>query len=406
MSAAVDPPVPPSATAPVADPPVAAPPVASRLPDAGTTIFTVMSQLALEHRAVNLGQGFPDFEPPARLRELVAVHANGGRNQYAPMAGAMPLREAIAAKLVRHYGRHASPAAEITVTCGGTEALACAIQAVVHPGDEVVVFDPAYDSYEPIATLCGARTRHVPLRRPDFALDLDALAAALTPRTRLVVVNTPHNPSGACASPAELDALAALLRPTGAFVLADEVYEHMVFDGARHASLNAHPELAARAFVVSSFGKTYHATGWKIGYCVAPPALTAEFRKVHQYVTFAIATPLQHAIADFMTEHPEWEHELPAFYAARRDRLGALLAGSRFRFTPARSTYFQLVDYSAIADEPDAAFAQWLLREHGVASIPVSLFCAAPPPDERLVRLCFAKDDATLEAACARLRSV
>jgi methionine aminotransferase len=379
------------------------PELQSRLPGVGTTIFTVMSQLAVEHRALNLAQGFPDFEPPARLRELVAVHSSADHNQYAPMAGAVPLREAIAAKLLRRYGRQASDA-EITVTCGGTEALAVAIQAVVRAGDEVVLFDPAYDSYEPIVHLAGGTTRRLPLTRPDFGIDFDALRATIGPRTRLVIVNSPHNPTGACLSRADLDRLAELLRPTDAFVLADEVYEHMVFDGANHASLNAHPELAARSFVVSSFGKTYHATGWKIGYAVAPPALTAEFRKIHQFVTFSIASPLQYAIADFMREHPEWEAELPAFYQQRRDRLGQLLQGSRFRWTPARATYFQLVDYSAIADEPDTAFAQRLLREHGVVSIPISPFSAAPPPDERLVRLCFAKGDATLAAAAERLR--
>ena len=384
----------------------AAPVPSSRLPGVGTTIFTVMSQLALEHDAINLAQGFPDFEPPARLRELVGVHASSGHNQYAPMAGALPLREAIARKLARHYRRAASPDTEITVTCGGTEALAVAIQAVVHPGDEVVLLDPAYDSYEPIVHLAGGTTRRVPLARPGFAVDFDRLAGALSPRTRLVIVNTPHNPSGACIPAAELDRLADLLRPTGAFVLADEVYEHIVFDGERHASLNAHPELAARSFVVSSFGKTYHATGWKIGYCVAPPVLTAEFRKVHQYVTFSIASVLQHAIADYMTEHPEWEAELPAFYQERRDRLAGLLRGSRLRWTPARATYFQLVDYSAVADEPDTVFAQRLLREHGVVTIPISPFSAAPPAAERLVRLCFAKGDATLAAAAARLCAI
>ncbi len=379
------------------------PPIHSRLPKVGTTIFTVMSQLALEHRAVNTGQGFPDFDPPQRLRELVAYHLGAHHNQYAPMAGAVPLREAIAAKVARHYGRMASPDTEVTVTCGGTEALASSIQALVHPGDEVVLLEPAYDSYEPIVELCGGIARRVPLSRPDFGVDWQRLGEALGPRTRLLIVNTPHNPSGACLSPADLDRLAASLRPTGAFVLADEVYEHMVFDGVRHASLNGHAELAARSIVASSFGKTYHATGWKIGYCVAPAALTAELRKVHQFVTFAIATPLQHAIADFMGEHPEWEEELPAFYQAKRDRLASLLAASRLRFTPARSTYFQLVDYSAVSDLPDTEFALDLIRRHGVATIPVSPFCVAPPPGERLVRLCFAKEDATLVAAAQRL---
>jgi len=379
------------------------PPIKSRLPGVGTTIFTVMSQLATELSAVNTGQGFPDFEPPERLRELVAHHLGARHNQYAPMAGAVPLREAIAAKLARHYGRRAAPDSEITVTCGGTEALAISIQALVGPGDEVVLLEPAYDSYQPIVELCGGIARRVPLARPGFGVDWERLAATLGPRTRAVIVNSPHNPSGACLSRDDLDRLALCLRSTAAYVIADEVYEHMVYDGARHQSLNGHAELAERSVVVSSFGKTYHATGWKIGYCVAPAALTVELRKVHQFVTFAIATPLQHAIADFMREHPEWEDELPAFYQAKRDRLGALLAGSRFAFTPARATYFQLVDYSAISELADTEFALDLIRRHGVASIPVSPFCEAPPRGERLVRLCFAKEDATLVAAAERL---
>ena len=377
----------------------------SKLPRVGTTIFTVMSRLAQEHRAINLAQGFPSFEPPARLRELVARHALEGPNQYAPMSGWPALCEAIAHKAERLYGRRVSPDREVTVTCGGTEALSCAIQAVVHPGDEVVLLDPAYDSYEPIARLCGGVVRHVPLARPGFGIDWQRLADALTERTRLLVVNTPHNPTGACLAAADLGRLAELLRPTRAFLLSDEVYEHMVFDGARHASVLSHPELAARAFVVSSFGKTYHATGWKIGYCIAPPPLTAELRKLHQYVTFSIATPLQRALADFMVEHPEWEQELPAFYQERRDRLGALLAGSRLRLEPARATYFQLVDYSAVSTAKDTDFAAELIRRAGVVTIPVSPFCEAPP-EERLLRLCFAKDDDVLEAAAERLRAL
>jgi methionine aminotransferase len=382
---------------------MATPPLVSRLPRVGTTIFTVMSQLAQELRAVNTGQGFPDFEPPPRLRELVTHHLGARHNQYAPMAGAVPLREAIATKVARHYGRIASPEREITVTSGGTEALTSSILALVHPGDEVVLLEPAYDSYEPIVELAGGRARRVPLARPGFGVDWNRLGAALGARTRLVIVNSPHNPSGACLADTDLERLAMLLRPTGAFVLADEVYEHMVFDGARHHSINAHAELAERCIVVSSFGKTYHATGWKIGYCVAPAALTAELRKVHQFNTFAVASVLQYAIADFMTEHPEWEDELPAFYQQKRDRLATLLKASRLRFTPAPSTYFQLVDYSAISQLPDTEFALDLIRSHGVATIPVSPFCSAPPADERLVRLCFAKDDATLAAAAERL---
>ena len=379
------------------------PPIVSRLPAVGTTIFTVMSQLATELGAVNTGQGFPDFEPPERLTDLVTHHLGARHNQYAPMAGVPELREAIAAKVRRHYGRDVSPLSEVTVTCGGTEALASSIMALVHPGDEVILLDPAYDAYAPVVGLVGGIVKRVPLRRPGFEIDWQRLADSFSSRTRLVVVNSPHNPSGACLSAADLDRLAELLRPTDAFVLADEVYEHMVFDGVQHMSLNGHPELAARGIVVSSFGKTYHATGWKIGYCVAPAALSAELRKVHQFVTFAIATPLQYAIADFMREHPEWEDELPAFYAAKRDRLAGLLAGSRFDLVPARATYFQLVDYSRISDLGDTEFSLDLIRRHGVASIPLSPFCNDPPAGARLVRLCFAKADETLVAAAERL---
>jgi len=382
------------------------PPLISRLPSVGTTIFTVMSQLALEHRAVNTGQGFPDFEPPLELRERVAYHLAARHNQYAPMAGVVALREAIAAKVARHYGRSPSPGSEITVTSGGTDALASSILALVHPGDEAVLLDPAYDSYQPIVELAGGRAVRVPLARPGFGIDWDRLAGALGVRTRLVMINSPHNPSGACLAAADLDRLAALLRPTGAFVISDEVYEHMVFDGHRHASLNGHAELAERSVVVSSFGKTYHATGWKVGYTIAPPALTEEVRKVHQFVTFATASVLQYAIADFMTAHPEWEDQLPAFYQQKRDRLVALLTGSRLDLEPAHATYFQLVDYSAISDKPDTEFALELIRSHGVVTIPVSPFCGAPPAGERLVRLCFAKEDATLQAAAERLRKL
>ena len=378
----------------------------SRLPGVGTTIFTVMSQLALEYRAVNTGQGFPDFEPPRELCERVTHHLNARHNQYAPMAGVLPLREAIAAKVARLYARQVSPEGEITVTSGGTDALTTAILALIHPGEEAVLLDPAYDSYQPIVELGGGRAVRIPLARPGFGIDWERLKSALGPRTRLLMLNSPHNPTGACLAPGDLDRLAQLLRPTGVFVIADEVYEHMVFDGAAHASIHRHEELAARSVVVSSFGKTYHATGWKVGYAIAPPALTAEVRKVHQFVTFATASVLQYAIAYFMSAHPEWETELPAFYQAKRDRLVALLKGSRFTLVPARSTYFQLIDYSAISQLPDTEFAMQLIREHGVVSIPVSPFCAAPPGGERLVRLCFAKEDATLVEAAARLARV
>jgi methionine aminotransferase len=378
-------------------------PLTSKLPRVGTTIFTVMSRLAAEHGAINLSQGFPDFDPPARLVDLVTEHMRAGRNQYAPMTGWPALREAVAEKVARCYGRTVDAESEVTITSGGTEALFCAIQAVVRPGDEVIVLDPAYDSYGPAVDLACGRTVHVPLRRPDFGVDWDRVRDAVTPRTRLLVVNTPHNPSGAVFAPEDLDALAETLRPTQALVLADEVYEHMLFDGRVHQSMLTRPELAARSFVVSSFGKTFHATGWKVGYCVAPPGLMQEFRKVHQFVQFAVATPLQAALADFLRECPAHALELPSFYQRKRDHFAQLLGGSRFRFRPSAGTYFQLADYSAISELPDVEFARWLTTSAGVAVIPVSVF-SATPPQERIVRFCFAKHEATLDAAAKRLQ--
>jgi methionine aminotransferase len=383
------------------------PPIDSKLPSVGTTIFTVMSRLAAEHGAINLSQGFPDFEPPGRLVDLVDGHLRrGGANQYAPMAGLPRLREAIADKVAAYYGCRVDPETAITVTSGGTEALFCAIQAIVRPGDEVVLLDPAYDSYEPAVALAGGRTVRVPLRRPGFSPDWDRVRSALTQRTRLLILNFPHNPSGAVLTADDLQALAGLLRNSPAFVLADEVYEHMIYDGRRHHSLLTHAELAGRGLVVSSFGKTCHATGWKVGYCVAPAELTAEFRKVHQFVQFAVATPLQAGIADFMAECPEHARDLPAFYQAKRDRFAELLGQTRFRFTPAASTYFQLVDYSAVSDLPDVEFARWLTTQCGVAAIPISVFSAQPPAAERIVRFCFAKHEATLAAAALKLRKL
>jgi methionine transaminase len=387
------------------------PSVESKLPHVGTTIFTVMSRLAADHGAINLSQGFPDFEPPPRLIDLVARHmrrqeADAAGNQYAPMAGLPALRAAIARHVAACQGRSVDPELGITVTAGGTEALFCAIQAVVRAGDEVILLDPAYDSYEPAVTLAGGVARRVPLQRPGFDVDWDRVRDALGPRTRLLVVNTPHNPTGAVLSRDDLDALAALLRDRPVFVLADEVYEHMLYDGRTHQGMLAHDELAARSFVVSSFGKTYHATGWKVGYCVAPPALTAEFRKVHQFVQFAVATPLQAALADYLAEAPGHPSALPAFYQAKRDHFARLLDATRFRYRPAASTYFQLADYSAISDLPDVEFARWLTVEAGVAAIPISVFSADPPPGERIVRFCFAKHEATLDAAATRLRSL
>ena len=381
-------------------------PLESRLPGIGTTIFTVMSELARQHGALNLSQGVPDFQPPAARAERVGEQVRRGANQYPPMAGVVRLREAICADIQRRYRRAVSALDEVTVMVGGTEGIAASILATVRPGDEVIVFDPSYDSYEPIVTLAGGRTIHLPLRRPEFSIDWDRLASALSARTRLLIVNTPHNPSGACLSGADLDRLAALLRPFNTLVLADEVYEHMVYDGQAHVSLHAHAELAARSFVVSSFGKTFHITGWKVGYCVAPAALSAELRKVHQFLTFTVASPLQEALADFLQAEPAAADGLAAFYQLRRDRLAQLLAGSKFGFVPTRSTYFQLVDYSAVSDEGDIAFTRRLVAEHGVSTIPLSPFNAVAVPGERLIRLCFAKTDETLLRAAEKLRAL
>jgi methionine aminotransferase len=377
----------------------------SKLPKVGTTIFTVMSQLAEQHRAVNLSQGFPDFQPPAGLLERVEHYVRERCHQYAPMPGASALRTAIAAKLQNLYGVRADPATDITVTSGATEAIFCAIQALVRTGDEVIVLDPCYDSYEPSITLAGGRTVHVPLALPGFMMDWERLGSSLSARTRLVILNSPHNPSGALLTRADFDRLADLLRPYDCYVLSDEVYEHVVFDGRAHATVLAQPELAARAFAVFSFGKTYHATGWKLGYAVAPAFLTAELRRVHQYVQFASTTPLQLALADFMTAHPEHHLDLPQFYQERRDYFAQRLATTKFELLPALGTYFQVADYGAISDLGDVEFARWLTIEHGVATIPISVFYERRPP-LKLVRFCFAKHDATLDAAVSRLQEL
>jgi methionine aminotransferase len=379
--------------------------IGSKLPKTGTTIFTVMTQLAERHRAINLAQGFPDFQPPARLQDLVGQHLRAGHNQYPPMTGVQRLREAIARKILDVYRTTVDADSQITVTSGATEALFCAVQAIVGPGDEVIVFDPAYDSYGPAVTLAGGRTTHLPLRTPAFTIDWDRLETSLTERTRLLIINSPHNPTGALIDGADLNRLAELLRPYDCFVLSDEVYEHIVYDGCAHASALAHAELAQRAFTVSSFGKTYHATGWKVGYCVAPRELAEEFRRIHQYVTFAAVAPIQHALADYLDEAPEHYRGLPAFYQAKRDHFASLLADSKFELLPARGTYFQLADYSAVADLDDVEFARWLTIEHGVATIPISVFYDAGS-NGRLVRFCFAKEAQTLDAAAARLQAL
>lgn len=377
----------------------------SKLPGTGTTIFTVMSRLAERHGAVNLSQGFPDFDPPARLIELVTSHLTDHRNQYAPMAGVVALRAAIGTEVERRFGVAPDAESEITITSGATEAIFCAILALAGPGEEVIVFDPAYDSYAPAITLAGAVTVHLPLAPPDFRVDFDRLRDALNERTRLVVINTPHNPSGTLLTSEDLTTLAATLEPWDCYVLSDEVYEHIVFDEAGHAGVLGNAALRERGIAISSFGKTFHATGWKVGYAIAPAPLTAELRRVHQFCTFATTTPIQHAIADYLRENPEHYEALPEFYREKRDEFLSAMAGTPFRFTPAAGTYFQLADYGAISDFDDVEFSRRLTVEHGVATIPISVFYESAPA-ARLVRFCFAKQAGTLAEAARRLTDI
>ncbi|WP_339859006.1 methionine aminotransferase [Pseudohongiella acticola] len=381
----------------------------SKLPQVGTTIFTVMTKMAQANNAINLSQGFPDFDCPAALRERVSFYLNDRRNQYAAMTGVGELREQIAIKVDDLYGCRVNPDQEITVTSGATEALFDAIQATVGDGDEVIMFDPAYDSYDPAVRLAGAVPVHIPMLPPvagrSWAIDWTQVADRLNDRTRLIIINSPHNPTGSILTRQDLDTLAGLIRDRDLWVLSDEVYEHMVFEGERHESVLCHAELKEKSFAVFSFGKTYHATGWKAAYCVAPPALTAEFRKVHQFVTFTSTSFIQYAIADFMRDCPEHHLQLPDFYQQKRDTFGRLIADSRFAFTPSTGTYFQCVDYSAISDLPDMEFVRWLCEDKGVAAIPLSPFYAQNP-DSRIIRFCFCKDDSTLEAAAKVLRAL
>ena len=376
--------------------------IESKLPNVGTTVFTVMSALAVKHGAVNLGQGFPDFNCDPQLQQLLAEAVAAGQNQYAPMAGVPALREAVAAKTARLYGRAYDAEREVTVTAGATQAIMAAVLAVVRPGDEVIVLEPTYDSYVPSILLAGGTPVYVPLdHRRGYAPDWQRVRAAITPRTRLLMLNFPHNPSGTCLSEADLRALEEILRDTGVVVLSDEVYEHIVFDGRPHQSLARSAELAERSFVISSFGKTFHITGWKVATCCAPETLTAELRRVHQFMVFAVNTPAQHALARFLAEPSHYE-SLPAFYQAKRDLFVAGLKRTRLRPLACPGTYFVLADYSAVSDEPEADFAQRLVREHGVAAIPIAGLYAQPF-DNRIVRFCFAKKDETLHAALERL---
>jgi len=376
--------------------------VRSKLEDVGTTIFTVMSRRARELDALNLGQGFPDYDIDPRLTELVAAAMKAGHNQYAPMEGLTVLRERIAAKLSGSYGLQVDPEAEVTITLGATEAIYSAVQALIGPGDEALAFDPAYDSYEPAVRLAGGRCIRLPLAQPGFRYDWERVRRALSARTRLVLFNSPHNPACTIARSEDLDELARIIDRGDVTVLSDEVYEHVVFDGARHASVLTHPGLAARSLAAFSFGKTLHATGLRVGYCVAPAPLTRELRKVHQFNTFSISHPLQHAIAAYLTEQPRCGDGLAAFFQAKRDRLRRALEGSGFLLPPAQGTYFQLLDFAAFAPPDDRAFAERLLTEARVATIPLSPFYARPEPLP-FVRLCIAKRDSTLDEAASRL---
>jgi methionine aminotransferase len=381
------------------------PALTSRLPQVGTTIFTVMSALATETGAVNLGQGFPDFGCDPALPQAVSDAMAAGHNQYPPMPGVPALRQAVAAKTQALYGRAVDANTEVTVTAGATQAILTAILAVVHPGDEVIVLEPCYDSYVPNIELAGGVVVRVPLVPGTFRPNFDAIAAAMTPRTRALIINSPHNPSGTVWSDADMRRLQDLLAPTKVLLISDEVYEHMVFDGQRHQSVARFPALAERAFIVSSFGKTFHVTGWKVGTVIAPAPLTAEFRKVHQFNVFTVNTPMQHALAAYMAD-PTPYLQLSDFYQRKRDLFREGLAGTRFRLLPSEGTYFQCVGIGDLAvgerDLPEADFCQWLTREVGVAAIPLSAFYGNGF-DQQVIRFCFAKQDETLKAALRRL---
>ncbi|MCW5238979.1 pyridoxal phosphate-dependent aminotransferase [Verminephrobacter eiseniae] len=387
-----------------ASPTARTPSLPNKLPQVGTTIFTVMSALAAEHDAVNLGQGFPDFACDPALLDTVTEAMRAGHNQYPPMPGIRPLRAAVAAKIQALHGRQYDADTEITITAGATQAIITAILACVHPGDEVIVLDPCYDSYVPNIVLAGGRAVRVPLTPGSFRPDFAKISAAITARTRALIINSPHNPSATIWSAAEMRQLQALLAPTDILLISDEVYEHMVFDGAEHQSAARFAGLAARAFIVSSFGKTFHVTGWKVGTMAAPAALTAEFRKVHQFNVFTVNTPMQHGLASYLKD-PAPYLQLPAFYQAKRDLFRQGLADTRLKLLPSAGSYFQCVDISAVSALNESDFCQWLTREVGVAAIPLSAFYG-DGFDQRVVRLCFAKKDETLRAALERLRKL
>lgn len=370
----------------------------SKLPDIGTTIFTRMSALAQEHEAINLSQGFPDFDAPPALIEAMQEHLAAGHNQYAPMQGVPLLREQIAAQIALHRGVACDAEQEITVVPGATEGIFCAIMASINDGDEVLVFDPCYDSYEPSITMAGGRAVHIPLTAPHFSIDWNLVHDGLSKRTRMIIINSPHNPTGSVMSDADMLALQDLAERHDLMVVSDEVYEHLVFDDREHRSVLQYPQLRQRSFALFSFGKTFSVTGWKTGYCVAPPALTSELRKVHQFVCFVAVTPVQMALADFMLAQPEYPATLAAFYQGKRDLFCKALGSSRFTFIPSAGTYFQLLDYSQISTQLDAQLAKQWTQEHGIASIPISVFYDEAP-QQNYLRFCFAKNDDVLKQA-------
>lgn len=376
-------------------------PLRSKLPNVGTTIFTVMSALAHEHNAINLSQGFPDFLCDPRLMEKVSEHIRKGNNQYAPMPGLLRLREKIAEKANKLYSIDVNPDTEVTVTSGGTQAIHAAITAVVQPNDEVIVLEPAYDCYVPAIELCGGRAVYVTLEAPEYKVNWERVKKLVNAKTRMIMINTPHNPTGTVLDYEDMTQLKKIVRGTGIIILSDEVYEHILFDGKKHESVLRDPELAERSFAIYSFGKTYHNTGWKLGYCIAPKELTKEFRRVHQFVVFSSNTPMQHAFADIMDDE-EMYLSLPQFYQEKRDFFCKLLRDTPFKFTPAEGSYFQLVNYSGLGNESDKDYAVRLTKELGVASIPVSVFYHENY-DKQMLRFCFAKENATLERAVERL---
>jgi methionine aminotransferase len=376
--------------------------IESKLPRVGTTIFSRMSALANAHNALNLSQGFPDFDGPLAMREALAKHVMDGHNQYAPMTGAAPLREQIAAQIALHRQVSCNPETEITVVPGATEAIFCAITACIRSGDEVIVFDPCYDSYEPSVELAGGKAVHVPLSEGDFTIDWEKVHAAVSPRTRMIIINSPHNPTGSTLSREDMVQLEDLAEKQDLLIISDEVYEHLIYDGREHLSVLQFPALRARSFAVYSFGKTFSVTGWKTGYCIAPPALSAELRKVHQFVAFVAVTPIQLALADFMAADPTYPATLGSFYQAKRDLFCNALKDSRFAIRPSAGTYFQLLDYSAISQETDLDLSERWTREQGIASIPISVFYQSAP-EQHYLRFCFAKSDEVLEQAAAIL---